>query len=148
LIAGAVWVTLAMGIAAVVGTGFDTSGLFRRKSSSSGHKKQSVSTTYVLGMVSGVSGVCTAPILGAVLTVAAFSPSPIDGGILLAIYGLGMTIPLVILALAWEEIGTERINKLRGRHLQVGRFQLHSVSLITGLVLLALGVGFILTRGF
>ncbi len=148
LITGAGWVIVAMGVAAVLGSGFDISRLFRRKSSSSGPKKQSVVTTYVLGMVSGVAGVCTGPILGAVLTVAAFSPSPVDGGILLAIYGLGMTIPLVILALAWEKIGTERINKLRGRHFQVGPLQLHSVSLITGLVLLALGVGFILTRGF
>jgi len=148
LITGAGWVIVAMGIAAVLGSGFDISRLFRRKRSSGGPKKQSVFTTYVLGMVSGVAGVCTGPILGAVLTVAAFSPSPIDGGILLAIYGLGMTVPLLILALAWEKLGTERINTLRGRHFQVGRLQLHSVSLITGLVLLALGVGFILTRGF
>src|SRR5690625_968549 len=147
LITGAGWLIVAMGVAAVLGSGFDIARLFRRNQSGA-RQEQTALTTFLLGMVSGVAGVCTGPILGAVLTVAAFSPSPIDGGILLAIYGLGMTIPLVILALAWEKIGTERINKLRGRHFQVGRLQLHSVSLITGLVLLALGVGFILTRGF
>lgn len=147
LIAVAGWVIVAMGVAAVLGSGFDIARLFRRNQSG-GQKKQTAFTTFVLGMVSGVAGVCTGPILGAVLTVAAFSPSPLDGGLLLAVYGLGMTVPLLILALAWEKIGTRRINKLRGRHFTVGKLELHSVSLITGVVLIALGIGFVVTNGF
>ena len=147
LITGAGWVIVAMGVLAVLGSGFDLSRLFRRKNSG-GPRKQTAATTFVLGMVSGVAGVCTGPILGAVLTVASFTASPLEGGILLAIYGLGMTIPLLILALAWEKIGTERINKLRGRRFQIGRLQLHSVSLVTGIVLIVLGIGFVVTNGF
>lgn len=147
LITGAGWVIIALGIVAVLGSGFDVSRLFRRRESA-GPKKQTVATTLVLGMVSGVAGVCTGPILGAVLTVASFSASPLQGGILLAIYGLGMTIPLLILALFWEKIGTARINKLRGRQFKIGKLRLHSVSLITGLVLIVLGIGFVITNGF
>lgn len=147
LITGAGWLIVAMGVAAVLGSGFDIARLFRRNQSGA-RQEQTALTTFLLGMVSGVAGVCTGPILGAVLTVAAFSPSPLDGGILLAIYGMGMTIPLLILALLWEKLGSDRINKLRGRHFRLGRLELHSVSLITGLVLIALGTGFILTNGF
>lgn len=147
MITGAGWLIIVLGIVTVLGSGFDISRLFRRRSSG-GPREQTIATTFVLGMVSGVAGVCTGPILGAVLTVASFSASPLEGGILLAIYGLGMTIPLLILALAWEKIGAERINKLRGRRFQIGKLQLHSVSLITGIVLIALGIGFVLTNGF
>jgi len=147
LITGAGWLIVIMGIAAVLGSGFDISRLFRRKQTGR-QNQQTALTTYLLGMVSGVAGVCTGPILGAVLTVAAFSPTVIDGAILLAVYGLGMTIPLLILALTWHKLGAERINKLRGRHFRVGRLELHTVSLVTGLALIALGAGFILTNGF
>lgn len=147
LISGAGWVIIGLGVLAVLGSGFDISRLFRRQNSG-GPKRQTVATTFVLGMVSGVAGVCTGPILGAVLTVASFSSSPVQGGILLAVYGLGMTIPLLILALLWEKIGAARINKLRGRQFQVGKLRLHSVSLITGIVLIVLGAGFVLTNGF
>src|SRR5699024_11137957 len=147
LITVAGWVIVAMGVAAVLGSGFDISRLFRRKNTSA-PQQQNILTTFLLGMVSGVAGVCTGPNLGAVLRVAAFSSSAFEGGLRLAPYGLGVTIPLLILALAWEHIGTQRMNNLRGRHFQVGRLQLHSVSLITGLVLIALGIGFVLTKGF
>src|SRR5699024_1237245 len=94
-ITGPGWLLVAMGVAAVLGSGVAIARLFRRNKTGQ-RKEQTALTTSLLGMVSGVAGVCTGPILGAVLTVAAFSPSPLDGGILLAIYGLGMTIPLLI----------------------------------------------------
>src|SRR5690625_1853716 len=120
LITGAGWLIVAMGVAAVLGSGFDIARLFRRNQSGA-RQEQTALTIFMLGMVSGVAGVCTGPILGAVLTVAAFSSSPLDGGILLAIYGMGMTIPLLILALLWEKLGSDRINKLRGRHFRLGQ---------------------------
>jgi len=149
LITIAGWLIVALGVVSILGAGFDFSRLFGRFGQrAQGGGAPAATTTYFLGMVSGVAGVCTGPILGAVLTVAMTSSSPVDGAILLAIYGLGMTVPLLLLALGWKKLGPSRINKLRGRTISVGRFELHTVSLITGIVLVILGAGFLLTRGF
>lgn len=87
------------------------------------------------------------PILGSVLTVAAVSGSPVYGGLLLAVYALGMAVPLFVLALLWERFDLGRRRWLRGRALRAGRFELHTTSLLSGLFFIALGVMFLAFDG-
>ena len=69
------------------------------------------------------------------------------GGLLLAAYALGMALPLFLLALLWDRFDLGRRAWLRGRGLTVGRLRLHTNSLVSGLVFIAIGVLFLVYDG-
>ena len=105
------------------------------------------SRTFLLGAVGGVAGFCAGPILGAVLTLAMGQQSLALAGVLLAVYGAGMVVPLVALALVWERLGARARERLRGRGVTVLGRRLHTTTVLTGLVIIALGVLFWVTNG-
>ncbi|MET8172670.1 cytochrome c biogenesis CcdA family protein [Streptomyces clavifer] len=140
LVLGAGWLIIGLGLAQIVGLGFAS----RRIVALSGRIRPTTAlSVYALGAVYGLAGFCAGPILGSVLTVAAVSGSPVYGGLLLAVYALGMALPLFVLALLWERFDLGRRAWLRGRTLRAGRFRLHSTSLLSGLFFIGLGVLFL-----
>ncbi len=91
LVLGAGWLIIALGVAQIIGLGFAS----RRIAALSGRIRPTTAlSVYALGAVYGLAGFCAGPILGSVLTVAAVSGSPAYGGLLLAVYALGMAVPL------------------------------------------------------
>lgn len=96
--------------------------------------------TAALGAVYGFAGFCTGPILGAVLTVAAASGSPWRGGALLAVYAVGMAVPLFVLSALWDRFDLGRRRWLRGRAFSLGPLHLHTTTTVAGLMFVAVGV--------
>ncbi|ALU94750.1 MULTISPECIES: cytochrome c biogenesis CcdA family protein [Streptomyces] len=145
LVTGAGWLIIVLGVAQIVGLGFAS----RRMAELSGRLRPTTAfSVYALGAVYGLAGFCAGPILGSVLTVAAVSGSPVYGGLLLAVYALGMAVPLFVLALLWERFDLGRRTWLRGRTVQLGgRFQLHTTSLLSGLFFIGLGALFLVYDG-
>ncbi|MEW2633964.1 cytochrome c biogenesis CcdA family protein [Streptomyces sp. NPDC048389] len=144
LIAVGGWLIVALGAAQILGMGFAS----RRLASLSGRIRPTTAmSVYALGLVYGLAGFCAGPILGSVLTVAAVSGSPVYGGLLMAVYALGMAVPLFVLALLWERFDLGRRGWLRGRALRVGRFELHTTSLLSGLFFIVLGTVFLAFDG-
>lgn len=144
LVLGAGWLIVGLGLAQIVGLGFAS----RRIAALSGRIRPTTAlSVYALGAVYGLAGFCAGPILGSVLTVAAVSGSPVYGGLLLAVYALGMAVPLFVLALLWERFDLGHRVWLRGRTLRAGRFELHSTSLLSGLFFIALGALFLVYDG-
>ncbi|MEV0115020.1 cytochrome c biogenesis CcdA family protein [Streptomyces sp. NPDC050844] len=142
LVAG--WLIIALGVLQIVGMGFAS----RRMAELSGRIRPTTAfSVYALGAVYGLAGFCAGPILGSVLTVAAVSGSPVYGGLLLAVYALGMAVPLFLLALLWERFDLGRRRWLRGRAFRLGRFELHTTSLLSGLFFVALGALFLAYDG-
>ncbi|MEV7592475.1 cytochrome c biogenesis CcdA family protein [Streptomyces sp. NPDC090085] len=138
------WLIIALGAAQILGLGFAS----RRISELSGRIRPTTAlSVYALGAVYGLAGFCAGPILGSVLTVAAVSGSPVYGGLLLAVYALGMAVPLFALALLWERFELGRRRWLRGRVLRAGRLELHTTSLLSGLFFITLGVLFLVYDG-
>ncbi|GGZ91167.1 cytochrome C biogenesis protein CcdA [Streptomyces subrutilus] len=138
------WLIIALGAAQVLGLGFAS----RRIAELSGRIRPTTAlSVYALGAVYGLAGFCAGPILGSVLTVAAVSGSPVYGGLLLAVYALGMAVPLFVLALLWERFDLGRRRWLRGRALRVGRVELHTTSLLSGLFFITLGTLFLVYDG-
>ncbi|MFI1826732.1 cytochrome c biogenesis CcdA family protein [Streptomyces sp. NPDC020412] len=138
------WLIIALGVAQVLGLGFAS----RRLSAVSGRiRPTTAAPVYALGLVYGFAGFCAGPILGSVLTVSAFSGSPVYGGLLLAVYALGMAVPLFFLALLWDRFDLGKRRWLRGRGYAVGRFQLHTTSLLSGLFFVLLGTLFLVFDG-
>ncbi|MGW6204620.1 cytochrome c biogenesis CcdA family protein [Streptomyces sp. NPDC055089] len=144
LVLGAGWLIIGLGAAQIVGLGFAS----RRISALSGRIRPTTAlSVYALGAVYGLAGFCAGPILGSVLTVAAVSGSPAYGGLLLAVYALGMAVPLFLLALLWERFDLGRRAWLRGRALRLGRFELHTTTLLSGLFFIGLGALFLAYDG-
>ncbi|WSP90719.1 cytochrome c biogenesis CcdA family protein [Streptomyces sp. NBC_01233] len=138
------WLIIALGLAQILGLGFAS----QRISELSGRIRPTTAlSVYALGAVYGLAGFCAGPILGSVLTVAAVSGSPVYGGLLLAVYALGMAVPLFLLALLWERFELGRRRWLRGRAFSVGRFELHTTSLLSGLFFITLGALFLVYDG-
>lgn len=138
------WLIIALGLAQILGLGFAP----KRITELSGRIRPTTAlSVYALGAVYGLAGFCAGPILGSVLTVAAVSGSPVYGGLLLAVYALGMAVPLFLLALLWERFDLGRRRWLRGRPLRLGRFELHSTSLLSGLFFITLGTLFLAFDG-
>lgn len=140
LISIAGWTIILLGAIQFAGGGFT----FKPAQRAQSHiQVKSNTSVFALGAVYGLAGFCSGPILGSVLMVAATSGQPIRGGALLAVYALGMSAPLFLLALIWDRfnIGTNRW--LRGRDIKVGRVHLHSTSVISGLLFINIGVLFL-----
>lgn len=138
------WLIIALGLAQILGLGFAS----KRLSELSGRIRPTTAlSVYALGAVYGLAGFCAGPILGSVLTVAAVSGSPVYGGLLLAVYALGMAVPLFLLALLWERFELGKRRWLRGRTFTAGRFELHTTSALSGLFFIALGTLFLVFDG-
>ncbi|MER7077755.1 Cytochrome c biogenesis protein CcdA [Saccharopolyspora kobensis] len=142
LIGGSLMILL--GAAQIFGFGFG-SGAAQRLSGRI--KISSALSVYLLGTVYGLAGFCAGPLLGSVLTMAMTGSSPAYGGILLAVYALGMAVPLFVIAALWDRFDLGRRRWLRGRELRVGPLRVHSTTLLSGLVFIALGVLFLTTDG-
>ncbi|MFF8503112.1 cytochrome c biogenesis CcdA family protein [Streptomyces anulatus] len=138
------WTVIALGVAQIAGLGFGS----RRIAQAAGARRSgSALSVFALGAVYGLAGFCAGPILGGILTVAALGGDPFHGGVLLAVYALGMAVPMFALALLWDRFDLGRKRWLRGRALQLGPIRLHSTSVIGGLVFIALGVVFLVFDG-
>lgn len=140
---------VGFGIAQMLGLGFDLSrilpgaaGLQSKASAGTGFVR-----TLLLGAAGGIAGFCAGPILGAILTLALAQGNPWSAGGLLAVYGAGMVVPLMIIAALWQRLGTRGRGILRGRAFTVFGRQLHTTSVITGLMITAVGVLFWTTNG-
>jgi cytochrome c-type biogenesis protein len=107
----------------------------------------SSASVFILGTVYGVAGVCAGPILGSVLTVAAVGGNAAYGGILLAIYALGMTVPLFVLALAWDRLRVSERGWLKPRMVRIGPWQNSWLMIVSGLLSIGIGVLLLLTDG-
>jgi len=143
LIGVAGWMIIALGLMQVLGKGFTIPFSQRLNTAVANRTGDGWFSTLLLGAVYGLAGFCSGPVLGAILTVAATQESPWQGGGLLAVYALGMAAPLLLLAGLWDRYDLGSRRWLRGRTLALGRLRVHTVSLASGLLFVAIGVVFL-----
>lgn len=140
---------VVLGIVQILGLGLDPARLLPgvRTAQRASAARTGWLKTLLLGGTSGVTGFCAGPILGAVLTLAAAQGHVVASGLLLAVYGAGMVLPLLVLAAAWERMTPRIRSVLRGRTFTVLGRELHTTTVVTGLLLIAVGVLFWVTNG-
>jgi cytochrome c biogenesis protein CcdA len=145
LVAVAGWGIIGLGVLMLLGRGFALpfagrlQALVARRSS----PRAGLLATVLLGAVYGLAGFCSGPVLGAILTMAATQSTPVGGALLLAAYAFGMAAPLFLLAALWDRFDLGRRRALRGRMLRLGPVQVHSTSLVSGVLLVVIGVLFL-----
>ncbi|HLS45539.1 MAG TPA: cytochrome c biogenesis protein CcdA [Ornithinicoccus sp.] len=142
-------VLVLLGLAQLLGLGFDPARLLPGGSQlqSQAATRTGIVKTLLLGATSGIAGFCAGPILGAVLTLAAARGDALAAGVLLAVYGAGMVLPLLLLATLWRRLGEGGRSLLRGRTFTVAGRELHTTSVATGLLIIGVGVLFWTTNG-
>lgn len=98
----------------------------------------------LLGATYGLAGgACTGPLLGAVLTVAATGGSPLYGALLLAAFGAGMVVPLLLLALLWDRLKLGE--RMRPRPVRIGPFVTSVLGIAAGALFIGVGLLFVFT---
>ena len=143
LIGVAGWAIIGFGLAQILGRGFAIPYAATLQGALARRGGTGWLSTLALGAVYGLAGFCSGPVLGAILTVAATRPTPWQGGFLLAVYALGMAAPLFALAALWDRFDLGRRRWLRGRMLTLGPVRVHTTSLVSGVLLVAIGVLFL-----
>ncbi len=140
---------IVLGIVQILGFGFDPGKLMPGQDARQSKSKAATgfAKTFLLGTTSGVAGFCAGPILGAVLTMAAVSGSSVTAGLLLATYGAGMVVPLLIIVVLWRPLGERGRSVLRGRTFKVLGWEFHTTSVLTGVLITATGILFWTTNG-
>lgn len=104
------------------------------------------SAVFLYGTVYGLAGVCAGPVLGSVLTLAAMGGDPLYGGAVLAVFAVGMVVPLLLLALAWPRLpGVRRL--VRPREIRVGPWRNTFTQLLGGVAGIVVGVVLLITDG-
>lgn len=144
LIMGGGIAMIVFGIVSFFGGGFTVPGLARLNNRVRGTDWLAV---LALGAVYGFSGFCAGPLLGAVLTTAFMASSVFYGGLIMAVYALGMAVPLLLLAWVWDARSLGNSRWLRGREVHLGALTLNSMSMAAGLLFILIGALFIKTRG-
>lgn len=130
-------VVVVLGIVQALGRGFE---MLPGRLAGAGQGDSTSRSVYVLGMVYGLSGFCTGPILGSILVLAAVGGHPVRGGLLLAVYGLGMVVPVFVLALGWNRLGAARLRRHTSGTVSLLGREVPVLSLVSGLVFVAIGV--------
>jgi cytochrome c biogenesis protein CcdA len=98
-----------------------------------------LSGQFLLGLLLGVVwSPCVGPTLGAAITLASQGENLLQVGLVMAVFGIGASIPLVVLGL----VSRQAVSRWRGRLLEVGK----RGKQVLGVVMLVLGVA-ILTGG-
>src|SRR5690625_377068 len=149
LVVGTAALLILLGAAQALGFGFDLSkhlpGADRLQQQA--HTRTGAVRTLLLGAASGVAGFCAGPILGAILTLAMAQGASIEAGRILAGIGVGLGGPRSGLAALWSRLSPRTISMIRGRGFQFLGRRLHTTSVVTGVLIIAIGVLFWATNG-
>lgn len=142
-------VTVAAAVVIVLGlwqlSGLPVPGFGRTQQA--GTDRTSILSVFALGAVYAVAGVCAGPILGSVLMVAALGGNAVYGGVMLALYALGMTVPLFALAAVWKRLGTRGRALVAPKEVALGPWRNTWTMIVSGVFSIAIGLVLILTDG-
>lgn len=100
---------------------------------------------FALGVFSGIASSCCAPVLAGVMTLSALAGSPVGGTLLGLAFVLGMTLPLFVMALAWDRMHLRDKSWLKARPI---RLRIAGRSVATNSVNVAVAVAFAAMGGF
>ncbi|MBK0420900.1 sulfite exporter TauE/SafE family protein [Leucobacter sp. CSA2] len=141
---------LVIVLGAILLLGIPVPGLIRRAGAvnggGSGVSGASNASVFALGTVYGLAGVCAGPLLGAALAFAAFGGEPLFGGLVLLVFAIGMTLPLLALALLWNRLPIVR-RLVRPRELVIGRWRNAWTNVVGGLLTIGIGVLLLVSQG-
>lgn len=103
--------------------------------------------SFLFGLIFALSwSGCIGPVLGFALIMAANTQTALGGGVLLLMFTAGLLLPLLLVSAFLDKLPRDgRIwTLLKGKMLKIGKWEVHSTNLISGLMLIILGITFLL----
>ena len=115
-------------------------------------KKGSFFSVAMLGFFFGVGWTpCVGPILVGILVLAANAATVLNGTLMLILYGIGIVVPLVILAYFSDKFDWVNSKWLRGKIIEFNLFDkkiiTHTYNLIGGFLLIIIGILMVIFQG-
>ena len=115
-------------------------------------KGQSFFSVASLGFFFGVGWTpCVGPILTGILLLAANSATVLNGTLMLVFYGIGISVPLILLAFFTDKYDWANSKLLRGKSIEFKLFNkkiiTHTYNIIGGILLLAIGILMVIFKG-
>lgn len=116
------------------------------------YRKDSFLSVAMLGFFFGVGWTpCVGPILVGILVLAANAATVLNGTLMLIFYGLGIVVPLIILAYFADRYDWASSKLLRGKEITLSLFNkkitTHTYNIIGGILLLAIGLLMVIFKG-
>jgi cytochrome c-type biogenesis protein len=98
---------------------------------------------FALGVFSGIASSCCAPVLAGVMTLSALSGSAVGGLLLGLSYVFGMTVPLFVMALAWDKfnLGERRFMRAKPVRIRWGGWSIFTNTLNIGVAVAFAAMG-------
>ncbi|AZA14144.1 cytochrome c biogenesis CcdA family protein [Corynebacterium choanae] len=137
-------IMIGFGLLAASGGGMTIPGARALSARAQGNNPLAI---YLLGCVYGFAGFCAGPLLGAVLTTATLAESTVYAGVIMAMYALGMAVPLYVLAAIWDVADIGHATWLTPKPVRFGRIHTTTTQLVAGALFIVIGVLFIVTDG-
>ncbi|MBI2541830.1 cytochrome c biogenesis protein CcdA [Candidatus Woesearchaeota archaeon] len=114
--------------------------------------KKSFFSVAALGFFFGVGWTpCVGPILVGILVLAANSATVLNGTLMLIFYGIGIVVPLVVLAYFSDRYDWAKSKLLRGKEITFNLFNkkiiTHTYNIIGGILLLIIGLLMVIFKG-
>lgn len=103
-----------------------------------------LASTYVLGVVSGVSSACCAPVLLGALSLAAISPTVLQAGAIGLSYTFGIVFPLFVFGIFYKQKLWRHSQKLQQKHLKIGSLIVPLSNFLSFVVFVAAGLLFLI----
>ena len=115
-------------------------------------KEQSFFSIAVLGFFFGVGWTpCVGPILVGILILAANTATVLNGTLMLIFYGIGIVVPLIVLAYFSDKYDLANSRLLRGKEIKFNLFNkqiiTHTYNIIGGILLLIIGLLMVVFKG-
>ncbi len=90
---------------------------------------------------------CLGPILSGILIIAAAVGNYFQSALMLFVYSLGVFIPLFIFAFFYDKYKLSNSKLIKGKELNFGKYKINSTNLISGILLILVGLAFIIYKG-
>ncbi|MBI2036150.1 hypothetical protein HYT17_00730 [Candidatus Microgenomates bacterium] len=103
-------------------------------------KQVTVGSTFVLGVVSGITSSCCAPVLAAAITLSSLSPTTASALVVAIVYVLGIVAPLFFLSLIYDKVTNDYLAKVKKTIQKPLKLLASAVFIISGIIIAILAL--------
>ncbi len=103
-------------------------------------QKVTVGSTFVLGIISGITSSCCAPVLLAAITLSSLSPTTLSAVIVAVVYVLGIVAPLFFLSLIYDKVTNDYLSKIKKTIQRPLKLLASAIFVISGIIIAILAL--------
>lgn len=99
-----------------------------------------VASTFLLGIISGITSSCCAPVLLAAITLSSLSPTLLSAVIVAVVYVLGIVAPLFFLSLIYDKVTSKYLSNFKKKIQRPLKFLAAAIFVAVGIIIAILAL--------